>query len=39
MLRTSKKNVQDEELLHALFLTTRQTTKITNAIAKKSRRI
>ena len=34
MLRTSKKNVQDEELLHVLLLTTRQTTKITNAIAK-----
>ena len=27
------KNFQDEELLHELFLTTRQTTKIRNAVA------
>ena len=30
----NKKNVEDEELLHKLFLTTRQTTKIRNAFTK-----
>ena len=29
----NKKNFQDEELLHELFLTARQTTKIRNAFA------
>ena len=29
-LRTTKKNLQDEELSHELFLTTRQTTKVRN---------
>ena len=33
ILRTYKKNFQDEELPHELFLTTRQTTKIINAFA------
>ena len=30
-LRINKKNFQDEQLSHELFLTTRQTTKIRNA--------
>ena len=30
ILRINKKNFQDEELLHELFLTTRQATKIRN---------
>ena len=30
MLKLNKKNFQDEELSHQLFLTTRQTTKIRN---------
>ena len=34
MLRLNKKNVEDAELPHELFLTTRQTTKIRNAFAK-----
>ena len=33
MLRINKKNYEDEELPHELFLTTRQTTKIRNALA------
>ena len=33
ILRLSKKNFEDAELLHELFLTTRQTTKIRNAFA------
>ena len=33
-LRITQKNFQDEELPHELFLTTRQKTKIRNAIAK-----
>ena len=33
ILRLNKKNFEDEELPHALFLTTRQTTKIRNAFA------
>ena len=33
MLRLNKKILEDEELLHELFLTTRQTTKIRNAFA------
>ena len=33
ILRINKKNFQDEELLHELFLTTRQTTKIRNVFA------
>ena len=32
-MRINKKNFADEELLHKLFLTTRQTTKIRNAFA------
>ena len=32
-LKINKKNVQDEELPHELFLTTRQRTKIRNAFA------
>ena len=32
-LRINKKNFQDEELRHGLFLTTRQTAKIRNAFA------
>ena len=32
-LRITKKNFQDEELSHKLFLTTRQTTKLRNAFA------
>ena len=31
ILRLTKKNFEDEELLNELFLTTRQTTKIRNA--------
>ena len=34
ILRTNKNNFQDEELLHELFPTTRQTTKIRNAFAE-----
>ena len=34
ILITNKKNFQDEEFPHELFLTTRQTTKIRNAFAK-----
>ena len=33
ILRLNKKNVEDKELLHELFLATRQTTKIRNAFA------
>ena len=33
MLRLNKKILEDEEVLHELFLTTRQTTKIRNAFA------
>ena len=33
ILRLSKKNVEDKELPHDLFLTTRQTTKIRNIFA------
>ena len=33
ILRLNKKNFEDEELPHELFLTTRQTTKIRNAFA------
>ena len=33
ILRLNKKNFEDEELSHELFLTTRQTTKIRNAFA------
>ena len=33
IVRENKKNFEDEELLHELFLTTRQTTKIRNAFA------
>ena len=33
MLRITKKNFQDEELPHELFLTTRQVTKIRNVFA------
>ena len=33
-LRLNKKNFEDEELSDELFLTTRQTTKIRNAVAK-----
>ena len=33
MLRLNKKKVEDENLLHELFLATRQTTKIRNAFA------
>ena len=33
ILRVNKKNFEDEELPHELFLTTRQTTKIKNAFA------
>ena len=32
-LRINMKNIQDEELLHELFLTTRKTSKIRNAFA------
>ena len=34
ILRIKRKNVEDKELPHELFLTTRQTTKIRNAFAK-----
>ena len=34
ILRSNKKNFQDEGLPHELFLTTIETTKIRNAIAK-----
>ena len=34
ILRINEKYFQDEELSHELFLTTRQATKIRNAIAK-----
>ena len=33
ILRLNKKNYEDEELPHELFLTTRETTKIQNAFA------
>ena len=33
ILRLNKKNFEDEKLLHELFLTTRQTTKIRNVFA------
>ena len=33
VLRLNKKNFEDEELPHELFLTTRQTTKIINVFA------
>ena len=33
ILRLNKKNFEDEKLLHELFITTRQTTKIGNAFA------
>ena len=33
ILRLNKKNFENEELPHELFLTTRQTTKIRNAFA------
>ena len=32
-LRITKKNIQDEELPHELYLTTRQATKMRNAFA------
>ena len=32
-MRLNKKNFEVEELLHELFLTTRQTTKLRNAFA------
>ena len=35
ILRLNKKNNEDKESLHELFLTTRQTVKIRNAFAKK----
>ena len=35
ILRLNKKNFEDEELPHELFLTTRQTTKIRNVFANK----
>ena len=35
ILRLNKKNFEDEELPHELFLTTRQTTKIRNAFANR----
>ena len=34
ILRITKKNFQDEELLHQLFVTTIQKTRLKNAIAK-----
>ena len=34
ILKMNKKNFEDKELLHELFLTTKQTTKIRNDIAK-----
>ena len=33
ILRINKKNIQDKEMPHELFLTTRQTTKIRNAFS------
>ena len=36
ILRINKKDFEDEELLHELFLTTRQTTKIRNALANNT---
>ena len=36
ILRLNKKNFEDEELPHELFLTTRQTIQIWNAFAKSS---
>ena len=33
ILRVNKKNFEDEELRHELFITTRQTTKILNVFA------
>ena len=33
ILRVNKKNFEDEELWHELFITTRQTTKILNVFA------
>ena len=33
MLRLNKKNFEDEKLLHELFITARQTTKLRNAFA------
>ena len=33
ILRLNKKNVEDEEFLHELFLTTRETTEIGNTFA------
>ena len=39
ILRLNKKNFEDEELPHELFLTTRQTAKIRNAFANNSRQI
>ena len=35
MLRITKKNFEDEEVIHELFLTTRQTTENRNAFAIK----
>ena len=35
MIKINKKNVQDEELPHELFLSTKQETKIRNAFANK----
>ena len=34
MLKINKKNFQDEEMAHELFLKTRQTIKIRNALKK-----
>ena len=39
MLRLNKKNFEDGELPHELFLTTRQTTKIKNAFANNIQQI
>ena len=39
VLTLNKKNVEDEELPHELFLTTRQTTTIRNTFAKISQQI
>ena len=36
ILRINKKDFEDEELLHELFLTTRQATKIRNALANNT---
>ena len=35
MIKINKKNVQDEEVPHELFLSTKQATKIRNAFANK----